>query len=346
MSEHFHIDNFETVGLLGRGGMATVWKARQSSLDRFVAIKVLSSASSTDPGDIARFRDEARAAGRLKHPGIVQIYDANFTNGSYYFVMELVDGYTVGEWIRRRGRLDEADALTVAESVIAALDYAWTDFGIIHCDIKPENIMVDADGTVKTTDLGLARAIVTMHARELEDDVLGTPSYMSPEQVRGQPELDCRADIYALGATLYHMVTGKPLFDGEGADDEIMQKQLVATVPSPSRDFSNLSHGFVLLLAKMLAKDRKYRQQDWKMVLADIHRVRKLRSPAGHEPPPGSSTIFIDADESDAIRRHAMQVAAAGKNQSRNAHRGIAWFRNLLALFLLLLTIGIAIWWS
>ena len=345
MSETFQIDNFETVKLLGRGGMAAVWKARQSSLDRFVAIKVLSSTFATDPADIARFRDEARAAGRLKHPGIVQVYDANFNNGSYYFVMELVDGYTVGEWIRRRGRLTENDALTVAESVIAALDYAWTEFSIIHCDIKPENIMVDADGSVKTTDLGLARAIVTMQSGELEAEVLGTPSYMSPEQVGGQPDLDCRADIYALGATLYHMVTGKPLFDG-ATDDEIMQKQLIATVPSPSIEFHDLSHGFVLLLAKMLAKDRKYRPQDWKSVLEDIERVRKHRVPSGHEPPPGSSTIFIDASESDDIRRHAMQATKISQAQDvdRGARR-TEWIRYLFAGSVLLVVMGVAVWW-
>ena len=345
MSEVLHIENFEIISLLGQGGMSTVWKARQSSLDRLVAIKVLSASFATDPADIARFREEARAAGRLKHPGIVQVYDANFTNGSYYFVMELVDGYTVGEWIRRKGRLDENDALTVAESVIASLDYAWTDFGIIHCDIKPEIIMVDADGSVKTTDLGLARAIVSMHSREQEQEVLGTPAYMSPEQISGQPDLDCRADIYALGATMYHMVTGHPLFAGEGDDDEIMQKQLVASVQSPSREAPGLSHGFVLLMAQMLAKDRKYRPQDWKAVMADIRRVRDRHAipGPGHEPPPGSSTIFIDADESDAVRRQ--QAAAVRAAPADGGPGGGVWMVRLLLLTLLLLAGGFAVWW-
>jgi len=344
MSEALHIENFEVISLLGQGGMATVWKARQSSLDRLVAIKVLSASFATDPADIARFREEARAAGRLKHQGIVQVYDANFTNGSYYFVMELVDGYTVGEWIRRKGRLDENDALTVAESVIASLDYAWTDFGIIHCDIKPENIMVDADGSVKTTDLGLARAIVSMQSSAQEQEVLGTPAYMSPEQVTGQPDLDCRADIYALGATIYHMVTGHPLFAGEG-DDEIMQKQLVATVQSPSREAPGLSHGFVLLLAQMLAKDRKYRPQDWKAVMADLRRVREHRTPAGSEPPPGSSTIFIDSNESDTVRLRAMQAAAANATPADGGNDSGVWIGRLLLVILLLLAGGFAVWW-
>ena len=344
MSDAPHIENFEVVGRLGQGGMATVWKARQSSLDRMVAIKVLASSLAKDQADIARFRDEARAAGRLKHPGIVQVYDANFTNGTYYFVMELVDGYTVGEWIRRKGRLDESDALTVAESVIAALDYAWASFSIIHCDIKPENIMVDADGTVKTTDLGLARAIVSMQSDELDQEVLGTPAYMSPEQVTGHHDLDCRADIYALGATMYHMVTGHPLFAGEGTEDEVMQKQLAATVQSPSKEAPGLSHGFVLLLAKMLAKDRKYRPQDWKDVLADIRRVRERRSPGGHEPPPGSSTIYIDASESDEARRHAMHLASAYVSPSDGTDGG-AWVLRLILWSLLLVVLCFCGWW-
>ena len=344
MNDAPHIENFEIVGLLGRGGMATVWKARQSSLDRFVAVKVLSSSFATDPADIARFRDEARAAGRLKHPGIVQVYDANFTNGSFYFVMELVDGYTVGEWIRRKGLLDEKDVLTVAESVIAALDYAWTNFGIIHCDIKPENVMVDADGSVKTTDLGLARAIVSMQSKEQELEVLGTPAYMSPEQVSGQPDLDCRADIYALGASMYHMATGHTLFAGEGTEEEIMQRQLANTVQSPSKEVPGLSHGFVLLLAKMLAKDRKYRPSDWKAVMADIRRVREHRTPGGHEPPPGASTIFIEANESDAVRRQALQAAAVRAVASDN-NDSAAWMARLALWSFLLLAICFGLWW-
>jgi serine/threonine-protein kinase len=311
MSLPLHIENFEIIGRLGQGGMATVWKARQASLDRMVAIKVLAATFITDPADVARFREEARAAGKLKHPGIVQVYDANFKDGAYYFVMELVDGYTVGEWIRRKGRLEEHDALTVAESVIAALDYAWSQFGIIHCDIKSDNIMVDADGTVKVTDLGLARAISSMQAREPEQEVLGTPAFMSPEQVTGQSDLDCRADIYALGATIYHMVTGHLLFAKGGTDDEIMQKQLVGTVPSPAREVSGLTPGFVLLLAKMLAKDRKYRPQDWKQVLADIRRVREHRHPLPPEPPTGASTIFIDPDDPDSPHRRVLHASGS-----------------------------------
>ena len=128
----FKLPNFEVLGLLGRGGMASVWKARQVSLDRYVAVKILSSSFATDPDDIQRFREEARAAAQLKHPGIVQVYDANFSDGVYYFVMELVDGYTLGDLLRRKGQVSEEDSLIVAESVAVAMDYAWTHYQMVH----------------------------------------------------------------------------------------------------------------------------------------------------------------------------------------------------------------------
>jgi serine/threonine-protein kinase len=339
-----HIENFELVAQLGRGGMAVVWKARQISLDRFVAIKVLSSSHVMDPSDVARFREEARSAGRLKHPGIVQVYDANFTDGNYYFVMELVAGYTVGEWIRRKRRIEEADALTVAENVIHALDYAWSDFNIIHCDIKSENIMVDADGTVKITDLGLARAIVSTKAREQEIEVLGTPAYMSPEQVTGQSDLDCRADIYALGATMYHMVTGHTLFADEKQEDVIMRNQLVATVPNPAHESLGLSHGFVLLLTKMLAKDRKYRQKDWKAVLADIRRVRERHEPVGPMPPARGSTILLPVSEADPVCWQAMQDSAAAQCKAQAEQQGSFGVTRVMPLVAAVLVIGLLVW--
>lgn len=332
MSGEPKIENFEIVERLGQGGMATVWKARQASLDRLVAIKILAPTFATDPADVERFRDEARAAGRLKHPGIVQVYDANFSDGCYRFVMELVDGYTVGEWIRRKQKLSESDALTVAESVVAALDYAWSSFRIIHCDVKAENIMVDADGTVKITDLGLARAISAMQNKEAATEVLGTPAYMAPEQVTGESDLDCRVDIYALGATLYHMVTGHTLFAGD-SDDDIMQKQLAASVPSPAREVPELSSAFVQLLVKLLAKDRTYRPSDWQEVRTDLRLVRNNQPPLGEEPPPGYSTIFPDAEETIAdpsMAPKTERVSDAPRAQRRG--RLLPWLAWLLVV--------------
>jgi serine/threonine-protein kinase len=288
----FRLPNFEVLGLLGRGGMASVWKARQVSLDRYVAVKILASSFSTDAEDIQRFRMEARAAARLKHPGIVQVYDANFSEGVYYYVMELVDGYTTGDLVRRKGKITVEDALIVAESVAVSLDYAWSLYQMVHCDIKPDNVMVDADGSLKVTDLGLCRSLTLAKGAHTgkADEILGTPAYMSPEQVYGSDNLDCRSDIYELGATLYHLVSGRMLFQGK-TDDEMIRCHVDSSQAPDVRTFvPTASNAFVLLLEKMLAKDPNHRHRDWKLVLADIERVRQNHPPwPALLPPLGSS---------------------------------------------------------
>jgi len=290
MSQQLQISGFEVLECLGQGGMAAVWKARQLSLDRIVAIKVLSQKMSGDISDIERFLKEAKSAAKLKHPGIIQVYDVNAEEGVYYIVMEYVAGYTVGDWLRRKGVLSEEDALLVVDSVADALDYAWGKEGIIHCDIKPDNIIIDSDGTVKIADLGLARTINAMSTHE-EEYIMGTPAYMAPEQARGEPDLDCRADIYSLGAMLYHLITGKMLFEGS-SDDEMMELQTSdATVPDPLDIHPKLSRPICWLTEKMLAKDKNNRPVDWAAIRADIAKVKKGRMPMGPALPEGLSAM-------------------------------------------------------
>lgn len=299
------IQGFEVEGKVGQGGMATVWKARQVSLDRSVAIKVLLAQWAHDPNDVDRFQTEARSAAKLKHPAIIQVYDASFAEGQYFFVMEYIDGYTVGDWMRRKGQLSQKDALLVAECVADGLAYAWENERIIHCDIKPDNIMIDGDGTVKVADLGLARTINIMRPRsDVDDEVLGTPAYMSPEQAQGLSDLDCRTDIYALGCMLYHMVTGKMPF--AGLDDEaVLQKHVSGTFPDALDLTEGLSKPFCGMLEKMLAKNPEQRQADWREVIKDIHRVQHGRMPTGI-PPPGESTMErSDARSAEAGHRYA-----------------------------------------
>lgn len=281
------LDGFDFIAHIGTGGMASVWKARQRSLDRDVAIKVLSAKFASAPDDVARFQAEARNAGRLKHPGIVQVYDAIFQDGVYCFVMEYVAGYTVGDWVRRKGRLTESECLAVADCVADALDYAWKQCRIVHCDIKPDNVMVDADGTVKLTDLGLSRTVSALRSGTGSDDqeVFGTPAYISPEQAMGDPNLDCRADMYSLGAMLYHLATGKMLFDGN-PEHAIMELQVTSHVPNPRTVVPTLSVPFCDLVEKLLAKERQYRHADWHQVRADIAAVRLRRPLPGGLPHP------------------------------------------------------------
>lgn len=267
------IAGFEVLKKLGQGGMSTVWMARQLSLDRIVAIKVLLPRFALEEEEVARFRSEAQAAAKLKHGGIVQVYDTSVADGSYYFIMEYIAGYTVGDWVRRKGVLPERDAVLVAEYVSEALAYAWDQANIIHCDIKPDNIMIDEDGTVKVTDLGLSRTLNAM-STFTEDDgyVLGTPAYMSPEQARGDAHLDFRSDIYALGAMLYHLVTGKRLFY-EHDESETLELQIVGTAPDAMALNPSLSRPTCALIERMLAKNPDLRGDSWQAVHADMRRV-------------------------------------------------------------------------
>lgn len=285
----YRLPNLELINLLGKGGMSTVWRARQLSLDRYVAVKILAQDFCSSQEDIDRFLQEARACARLHHSGIVRVYDANYSDGIYYIVMELIDGYTMGEWLRRKAQLPVEDALIILESVAYALDYAWRSFRIVHCDIKPDNIMIDADGTIKITDLGLSRSILAMHP-DVEDEVIGTPAYISPEQAYGEKELDCRSDIYSLGATIYHLLTGRVLFDGQTVTAMMESHVGDPQAPDPREFAPHIQEGLIFLLERMLAKRRENRYPDWEDLLRDIARIYEGRRPPRLlMPKPGSS---------------------------------------------------------
>lgn len=284
------IPGFEILEKIGAGGMATVWKARQISLDRTVAIKILYSKFGNDPSDVLRFQSEAQSAARLKHHGIVQVYDASTLGGMYYFVMEFVAGYTVGDWLKRSGALPLKDALLVTECVVDALAYAWREAGIIHCDIKPDNILVDADGSVKVSDLGLARTLSQMLSDAASDEIMGTPAYISPEQALGEGTLDFRADVYSLGATLYHMVTGVVPFGGN-PPDEIMDMHIRNTIPDPMDLNPKVTAPVAWLIEKMMCKDPAGRHETWEAVARDLDRVKKGLRPLGDALPEGVSTV-------------------------------------------------------
>ena len=283
---------FDVKSLLGRGGMSTVWEAWQLAMDRDVAIKVLDPAMSCDAEDVKRFVVEARLAAKLNHANLVRVFDVANQSGLYFYIMELVRGYDAVYWLRHKGRIDALEALSVAESIAVALEYAWNQVGLIHCDIKPANIMVHADGTVKLTDLGVARSL-RGHAKnddETVNDITGTPAYMAPEQVTGAVPLDIRTDMYALGATLYHLVTGSKLFP-VGRDEELMELQCSGQAPDARDLVPELDEPYVALLEKLLAKDPARRPRSWSAALQDMRLVRQGRLPTGEPLPTGGSSM-------------------------------------------------------
>ena len=278
------IPGFKLLSKVGDGGMATVWRAWDNANDRIVAIKILRDEFASDEDEVRSFRTEERLMEEISHPGVVHAYDCSNEGSRWFYVMEFVDGYTFADLLRRKQHVKESDCLLICESVAAALDSAWNDHGVVHCDIKPENIMINTEGVVKMTDLGISHRFEYKEGpQDVPEHVLGTPAYISPEQVYGDVELDCRADIYSLAATLYHLSTGRILFPGLENDD-MMRAHCddTAQANDPRAYRPELSESFCQLLEAMLVKNRDNRVATWADVFEmcrDIeHGVRfKLR---------------------------------------------------------------------
>lgn len=272
------IPGYKIIKRLGAGAMATVFLAKQLSLDRKVAIKVLPQKFSANAKFIERFYKEGRAAAQLNNPNIVQAYDVGQAGEHHYFVMEFVDGATVYDRIVKDKRFSEKEAIDIMIQVGKALDHAH-EKGFVHRDIKPKNIMMSTTGAVKLADLGLARAVSDKEAAEAEAGrAYGTPYYISPEQIRGEVVIGPQADIYGLGATFYHMVTGKVPFDGKNPS-EVMHKHLKEELKAPDHVNPKLSAGCAQIIEMCMAKSRRDRYQSVKDLLQDLELVRKGLTP-------------------------------------------------------------------
>jgi hypothetical protein len=230
------VGGYRILERVGRGGMGAVYKANQVSLNRIVALKILSTRISADPAFVKRFQSEAQAAGRLNHPNIVQVYDVGVDQGVHFYSMEFIENGSVQDLATRVGALDVDLALSIATDAARGLVYA-EKHGLVHRDIKPDNLMINSEGVVKIADLGLAldageRARHAGEGSQDEEDVFGTPQFISPEQAQGL-KVDTRSDIYSLGASIYRLVTGQTPFTGESIP-EIVQKQ-IDEAPEPVR---------------------------------------------------------------------------------------------------------------
>jgi serine/threonine protein kinase len=278
------IPGYQLISKLGKGAMATVYKARQNSLDRIVAVKVLPKRSSGDPEFVDRFYKEGKAAARLSHNNIVQAIDVGSSpDGYHYFTMEYVEGKTLYDIMQPppvgEGKaFSEAEALDIMIQMADALAHAHQR-GLIHRDVKPKNILLTPQGVAKLTDLGLARATDDKEAAESEaGKAYGTPYYISPEQVRGDVDIDFRADVYSLGATMYHLVTGKPPFDGE-TPSAVMHKHLKQPLVPADHVNTSLSAGIGEIIDVAMAKDRDERYHGTEEMLEDLELVRQNQPP-------------------------------------------------------------------
>ncbi len=230
--------------------MADVYRARDRSRGLDVALKMLRPAFSEDPELVGRFQREADAIASIDHPNVVKVLDHGSADGSHYIAMELIEGPTLQQLIRERGRLSEEDARYLGEQIAAGLAAAH-DRGVIHRDLKPANILVDAAGTAKVSDFGIAH-LASMTQLTRTGEVLGTPRYIAPEQVAGK--IDARTDLYALGLVLYELVTGAPAFDGE-TSFQIVRKQLREKPPSLRAAVPSVSRRFESIVTRALQKE-------------------------------------------------------------------------------------------
>lgn len=304
--------DYELLDRVGAGAMGTVFKARHKRLNRIVAVKILKPSLARDKRYVDRLRREARIVASLSHPHIVTGYDLGEEGGYHFFVMEFVEGKSLRQLLTEWGMFSEDYVLRVARETAMALDHAYQR-NVIHRDIKPGNILIDENGKVKLTDMGLAKGPADLTLTR-DGATVGTPMYISPEQARNPQDVDVRSDLYSLGATLYHMATGMPPFSGDTMA-ALITNVLNENVVPPDEANSAVSHGMSLVIRKLLAKNLTVRYQTPRELLDDLDLIEKSQPPA------------VDAGRLDAT----------DDEQSR-------WSRIVLVALLTLLLTGGA-WW-
>ena len=351
------IGRYKVLRKLGEGGMGAVYLALDSRSGRQVALKVLPHARAADAATLKRFQREAVATGRLKHPNIVRAFAYGEDKGIAYFVMEYCEGETLDQRLRRAGPLTPRDAALVVLQAARGLQYAHAR-GLIHRDIKPSNIILARSGETKILDLGLSKRLDASDAsfRTQDGVALGTPHYIAPEQARGEREVDGRADVYSLGATFYHLVTGEPPFRG-ASPLEVMGMHVHSQVPDPQDVREEIPDGVAHVIRRMMAKSPDDRYRDCGALLEDLGRVLKGGAPASRPLEARKSTVALKAAGRTARPAAAKPAAPPSRGTApvptlRTAPASAAPARHrrsrvplqLFALLLILLAGGAAAW--
>jgi len=293
---------YQILELLGQGGMATVFRARDLNLQRDVALKILRDTLITDPGFRDRFLQEARAAANLSHPNIVTVFDFGQDNDQLFLVMEYVPGTDLKTLLRRHGRLPIQEAVDLMIKICSGVGYAHRA-GLVHCDLKPHNILVTADNQAKITDFGIARALAAIDPDEHSAVVWGSPLYFAPEQASGGPPSPA-SDVYSLGVILYEMLTGQPPFQADDSS-KLAEMHLTRNPPSPSKLNPDIPPALEEILLKVLSKEpaNRYRTAD------QFGRIlRRFAAPAAAESDPFQA--ISPAVERSSANAHTMAMDA------------------------------------
>ena len=331
-------ERYEILGKIGTGGMADVYKAKDHKLNRFVAVKVLKPEFREDTTFIRKFKSEAQAAAVLTHPNIVNVFDVGDDNGVYYIVMELIEGITLKEYISKKGKLSVKEATSIAIQVSMGLEAAHSH-GIVHRDVKPQNIIISMDGKVKVTDFGIARAA---SSNTISSNVMGSVHYSSPEQVRGGYS-DEKSDIYSLGITMYEMVTGKVPFDGD-TTVAIAIKHLQEEIVPPSVYTPELPHSLEQIILKCTQKsvDRRYQNM---VVISDkeLGEIKHMpKQIAKSEPEALEEEINeTDYDDEPEVKKHRKKSDKPEKKKKRGGH-GLTIVMLLMGVVILIAIILVA----
>jgi serine/threonine protein kinase len=302
------IGDYEIISKLGEGGMGAVFKARQISLDRVVALKVLPPKLARDASFIERFQREARATAKLNHPHIVAGIGVGEEKGFYYLAMEYVDGATLKSRINREGQLPEKDVLRIGIAMASALAHAHS-VGLVHRDVKPDNILIASDGTPKLADLGLAKGSRTEDASLTQSGcAVGTPHYIAPEQAGGE-ELDGRADAYSLGCTLYHALTGRVPFEGTAV--VLLVRHMNEKLPHPQVLRPDMSNEMCAILAHLVARDRRDRYANLEEAVEDMSALLAGETPT-RKPLPAAKVNFLTSTSGAGSARNLKPAERTG----------------------------------
>ena len=322
-------DRYEVEARLGSGGMAEVWRGHDRVLNRTVAIKTLHPQYARDTGFVGRFRREAQAAARLNHPGIVSVYDSG-DGDNPYIVMQFIEGRTLADFLASGKHMAPMQAAQVAQGIAEALAAAHTH-GVIHRDIKPANVMITRDGKVMVMDFGIARMISGPETAPQTSAVMGTASYLSPEQAQGQ-SVDARTDIYSLGSVLYEMLTGRPPFTGD-SPMAIAYKQVNATPPPPSSLNPDVPAELDAVVMRSLSKNPANRYQTAQDFADDLERARTGQTVVA------TPLLPLGSDATQVISRPQPTSVLPPPEEERGGSRK-AWLGALIALLVMALLAG------